>query len=260
MYGMTTAKRNILITGAGSGLGRGLSICLAQRGHEILATDLHLGLAQETIAQVARAGGAGKAYALDVSSEAQVRQVLSDIGECKIDALINNAGLQRVAKVEEFTVADWDLITNVILKGAFLMTRAVLPSMRKQGFGRIIQIGSIHSLIASRYKSAYVAAKHGLIGFSKVIALETGDVDITVNTICPSYIRTPLVDAQITEQARISQIAETEVIDRIMMAPMPKKAFISFEEVTSAVDYLISSSARNITGQTITLDGGWTAQ
>ena len=140
------------------------------------------------------------------------------------------------------------------------MTRAVLPAMRSKGFGRIIHIGSIHSLIASPYKSAYVAAKHALIGFSKSIALETGDVDITSNTICPAYIRTPLVDAQIKDQARTHQISEDEVIQRIMLEPMPKKAFITIEEVAAAAEYLMSPMSRNITGQTITIDGGWTAR
>jgi len=140
------------------------------------------------------------------------------------------------------------------------MTRAVLPGMRAQGFGRIINIGSIHSLVASPYKSAYVAAKHASLGFSKAVALETADVDITVNTICPAYIRTPLVDAQIKDQAHIRQISEEEVIQRIMLQPMPKKAFITFEEIAAAVEYLMSPLSRNVTGQTITIDGGWTAQ
>jgi 3-hydroxybutyrate dehydrogenase len=149
---------------------------------------------------------------------------------------------------------------NVMLRGAFLMSRAVLPSMRAHGFGRLVHIGSIHSLIGSPYKSAYTAAKHGLLGLSKVLALETGAADITSNTICPAYIRTPLVDAQIAGQARTRGISEDEVIDQVMLAPMPKKAFITIEEVAAAIEYLISPLARNVTGQTITIDGGWTAQ
>ena len=148
---------------------------------------------------------------------------------------------------------------SVLLRGTFLMSRAVLPGMRARGFGRVIHIGSIHSLVASPYKSAYTAAKHALIGFSKVLALETADADITSNTICPAYLRTPLVDAQIADQARTRGISEEEVIERVMLAPMPKKAFITFEEIAAAIDYLISPLARNVTGQTITIDGGWTA-
>jgi len=256
---MSGPKRNILITGAGSGLGRGLAIWLAQQGHCILATDLHLESARETVAQVAT-GGSAAAYALDVTCELQVQQFIHEIGDLSIDVLVNNAGLQHVARIEEFPLAKWDLLSSVLLRGAFLMTHALLPGMRARGFGRIIHIGSVHSLVASPYKSAYVAAKHALIGFSKVVALETADVDITSNTICPAYIRTPLVDAQIQDQARTHGISEADVIQRIMLEPMPKKAFISVEEVAAAIEYLQSPFARNITGQTITIDGGWTAR
>ncbi len=257
---MTNPKRNILITGAGSGLGRGLGICLAQLGHSVLATDLHPDGARETVAQIQAAGGHAEARALDVTSEEDIQRLWTDLGRRPIDTLINNAGLQHVAKVEEFPVAKWDLLVEIMLKGAFLMTRATLPGMRARGFGRIIHIGSIHSLVASPYKSAYVAAKHALLGFSKAVALETAGVDITVNTICPAYIRTPLVEAQIKDQARARQISEEEVIQRIMLQPMPKQAFITFEEVAAAVEYLMSPLARNVTGQTLTIDGGWTAQ
>ena len=147
-----------------------------------------------------------------------------------------------------------------MLKRTFLVTRATLPGMRARGFGRFIHIGSIHSLVASPYKSAYVAAKHALVGFSKVLALETAGADITSNVICPAYIRTPLVDAQIADQARARGTSEEDVIERVMLAPMPKKVFITCEEVAGAISYLISPLARNITGQTITIDGGWTAQ
>ncbi len=195
-----------------------------------------------------------------MSSDDDIQRLLRDIGQRRIDTLINNAGLQHVAKIEEFPTEKWDLLLDVMVKGTFLMTRAVLPGMRAQGFGRIINIGSIHSLVASPYKSAYVAAKHALLGFAKAVALETADVDITVNIICPAYIRTPLVDAQIKDQARTRQISEDEVIQRIMLQPMPKKAFITFEEIAAAVQYLMSPLSRNVTGQTITIDGGWTAQ
>jgi 3-hydroxybutyrate dehydrogenase len=132
--------------------------------------------------------------------------------------------------------------------------------MRERGFGRIVNIGSIHSLVASPYKTAYVAAKHGLTGFTKTLALETGDADITVNTICPAYVRTPLIDEQIADQARIHGIPEQQVIDEIMLKPMPKRAFVTIEELGSLVEFLASDAARNITGQSIAVDGGWTAQ
>ena len=257
---MSDKKRNVLITGAGSGLGRGIGLYLASQGHFIFATDLNLKGAQETVAQITAAGGKAAAFALDVTSEPNVEQLLKEIGDRPTDVLINNAGLQHVSRLEEFPTAKWDLLVDVMLKGTFLMTRAVVPGMRARGFGRIVSIGSIHSLIASPYKSAYVAAKHALVGFSKTVALETGDVDITVNTICPSYIRTPLVEAQIKDQARTHKISEDEVVTKIMLEPMPKKAFVTIEEIAAAIEFLMGHAARNITGQSIAIDGGWTAR
>jgi 3-hydroxybutyrate dehydrogenase len=147
-----------------------------------------------------------------------------------------------------------------MLVGVARMTRAVLPGMRKRGSGRIINVGSIHSLVGSPFKSAYVAAKHGLVGFSKVIALETADTDITINTICPSYVKTPLVDKQIAEQARARGVPESEVVQKVMLQPMPKGVFVGIDELAGIANFLASPAARNITGQTIVVDGGWTAQ
>jgi 3-hydroxybutyrate dehydrogenase len=251
-------KHTILITGAGSGLGRGLSLCLAREGHTILATDSDLVRARETAEEIIAEGGTAEPRGLDVTSEEEIQRLLNE--RWPVGVLINNAGLQHVAPIEEFPKAQWDLLTDIMLKGTFLLTRAILPGMRTREFGRFIHIGSIHSLVASPYKSAYTAAKHALLGFSKVVALETAGADITSNVICPAYIRTPLVDAQIGAQARTRGISEEEVIERVMLAPMPKKVFITCEEVAGAVGYLISPLARNVTGQAIAIDGGWTAQ
>jgi len=141
-----------------------------------------------------------------------------------------------------------------------MLTRAVLPLMRWQNFGRIINVGSIHALVASKHKSAYVAAKHGLLGFSKVVALETADQDITINTICPSYVKTPLVEMQIANQAKENGISEEDVINKIMLEPMPKKSFIEMDELVGAMNYLASAAARNMTGHELVLDGGWTVK
>jgi 3-hydroxybutyrate dehydrogenase len=252
-------SRTILITGAGSGLGRGLAVELSRLGHAVIATDQDESAVRETLRLTAEPGR-GAAYRLDVTREADLQTLMQQPHGKAVDVLINNAGLQHVAPLETFDQKRWDLLLNVMLRGACVMTRAVLPQMRSRGFGRIIHIGSIHSLVASPFKSAYVAAKHGLTGFSKTIALETADTDITINTICPSYIRTPLVDAQIAAQAAAHHISEQEVIDRIMLDPMPKKAFITAEEVAATIAFLISRAARNITGQTIVIDGGWTAR
>jgi len=257
---MTSPRRTILITGAGSGLGRGLGLFLAQQGHAILATDQHLGPAEETAAQIRAANGVAHPLALDVTSPDSVASCFAQRDFGTPDVVVNNAGLQHVAGVEEFPLEQWDALINVLLKGAFLLSRASLPGMRARGFGRLIHIGSIHSLVASPFKSAYIAAKHGLVGLSKTLALETAQDDVTSNVICPAYVRTPLVERQIAAQARTRGISENEVIEKIMLAPMPKKSFITPEEVGAAIDFLISPLARNITGQTITIDGGWTAQ
>jgi 3-hydroxybutyrate dehydrogenase len=251
---------HILLTGAASGLGRGLALHFAAKGHPLYLADKNLEGLRETVTLLGAATGRATAHALDVTSAQQVNDLMAALGDARIDLLINDAGLQHVARLEDFAAEQWDLLVDVMLKGPFLLTRAVLPRMRAAGFGRIIHIGSIHSLVASPFKAAYVAAKHGLLGLSKVVALETGDADITVNTICPSYIRTPLVEAQIESQARAHGISAEDVIDRIMLAPMPKKRFITVAEVAAAIEFLAGPEARNITGQALVIDGGWTAR
>jgi 3-hydroxybutyrate dehydrogenase len=250
----------ILITGAGSGLGCGLAQALAGNGRHLFLADLHLNTIQETISLLRDAQSRASAHAMDVTSSSAIQAFLRSVDDQRIDVVINNAGLQHVSGIESFPEEKWDLLIDVMLKGPFLLSRAVLPRMRKHGFGRIINIGSIHAMIASPFKSAYVAAKHGLLGLSKVVALEAAGADITVNTVCPAYVRTPLVDAQIRAQAEAHGISEQEVIDKIMLEPMPKKAFITIEEIAATVEFLMSHEARNITGQTLVIDGGWTAR
>jgi 3-hydroxybutyrate dehydrogenase len=249
--------QNILITGAGSGVGHGLAEQLAGPGRHLLLVDLQPEGLEAARQVVSHRQGTASTHVLDVTRADQISKLLSAE---KVDVLINNAGLQFVSPIEEFPENKWDLLLDVMLKGPFLMSRAALPQMRLRGFGRIIHIGSIHSLVASPFKSAYIAAKHGLLGLSKTVALETAGANITSNTICPAYVRTPLVDAQIAQQAKANGISEEEVIEKIMLAPMPKKAFITIEEIAAAVEFLISPLARNVTGQTIVIDGGWTVR
>lgn len=250
---------NILITGAGSGIGAGVAQELAKAGHRIVVTDLDADAATKVMSEIRSAGGRADAMPLDVTSDDSVAALAQSV-PCSIDVLVNNAGLQFVAKLEEFPTEKWALLVDVMLTGVARLTRALLPGMRERGFGRIINTGSVHSLVASPFKSAYVAAKHGLLGFSKVMALETADQDITINTICPAYVRTALVDKQIAAQAHTHGISEDEVINEIMLKPMPKKVFIGIDEIAGIIAFLISPPARNITGQTIVVDGGWTAR
>jgi len=250
---------SVLITGAGSGIGAGLAAELARAGNHVLASDVNLDGAEAVVARIRGAGGSAELVPLDVTSETSVAAAVASLSR-PADVLVNNAGLQFVAPLEEFPLPEWEHLIHVMLTGAVALTRALLPGMRARGFGRIINMGSIHSLVASPFKSAYVAAKHALVGFSKVIALETADTDITVNTLCPSYVKTPLVDKQIADQARIRGMPESEVISQIMLKPMPKGVFIGIDELAGATTFLISAAARNITGQTIVIDGGWTVQ
>jgi 3-hydroxybutyrate dehydrogenase len=259
---MTGPARSLraLVTGAASGIGLGIAQYLAEHGHSVCLTDLDADAVEAAAATLRGRGHVATWHALDVTSQSSIEEALTTLEPHGPDLLVNNAGLQHVSPLEEFPRARWETLIAVMLTGSAMVTRAALPGMRRRGFGRIVNVGSIHSLVASPYKSAYVAAKHGLIGFAKTVALETADSDITINTICPSYVRTPLVDAQIAAQARSHGIPEQRVVDEIMLRPMPKHAFVTIEELGGIVEFLASDVARNITGQWITVDGGWTAQ
>jgi 3-hydroxybutyrate dehydrogenase len=249
-----------LVTGAGSGIGLGIAGYLAGRGHAVCLTDLDGDAAGRAAAALRARGLVADSRELDVTRQSGIDEAIAALEPNGPDLLVNNAGLQHVAPLEEFPRERWETLVAVMLTGSAMLTRAALPGMRRRGFGRIVNVGSIHSLVASPFKSAYVAAKHGLIGFAKTVALETADTDITINTICPSYVRTPLVEAQIAAQARSHGIPEQRVVDEIMLQPMPKRAFITFEELGGIVEFLASETARNVTGQWIAVDGGWTAR
>lgn len=250
--------KTIFVTGAASGIGQALAESLAKDGHKIIVSDLNSDGASAVAEKLVAEGYNAQAFALDVSQQDEIDRAAQEFKD--IDILINNAGVQYVAKLESFPADRWRLINDILLVGPAMLTRAFIESMKDRNFGRIINVGSIHALVASPYKSAYVAAKHGLLGFSKVIALETADYDITINTICPSYVKTPLVEKQISQQAQEHNISEDEVINNIMLSPMPKKAFIDMDELVETVRFLSSPATRNMTGQTIVLDGGWTAR
>lgn len=252
-------SRQVLITGAASGIGAALARHLATLGHRVAVSDTQTAAAADVAADIKALGGSAVGLELDVTQAASIEKALRTLS-APVEILINNAGLQDVGRIEHQAPECWALLIDVMLKGTAMTTRAVLPGMTAANWGRIVNIGSIHSLVAAPFKSAYVSAKHGLIGFAKALALETAARDITVNTICPAYVRTPLVEAQIAAQAREHGLSEAQVVDQIMLAPMPKRRFIAVEEIAGAVDYLLSDAARNVTGQCIVIDGGWTAQ
>ena len=259
-----TDRRTALVTGSTSGIGRTIADTLARAGMNVVLNGFGDPAAIERQrASIEREHGVTARYepadmARPAEIEAMMRRALDAFGA--IDVLVNNAGIQHVAAVDEFQVDRWDAIIAVNLSSAFHTTRLALPGMKAKGWGRIVNIGSIHATIASPFKSAYTAAKHGLAGLTKTVALEVAQHGITVNAICPGYVRTPLVDAQIPDQARTRGISEDAVIRDVILANQPTRRFVGLDEVGALAAFLASDAARSITGATIAIDGGWTAQ
>ncbi|MCA3749281.1 MAG: 3-hydroxybutyrate dehydrogenase [Rubrobacter sp.] len=241
--------RRAFVTGAASGIGRACAERLARAGASVVVVDLD-GEAARAVA----GGIGGEAVEADLSDYAVL-----DALEVEADVVVNNAGLQHVAPVEEFPPEKFSLMLRVMLEAPFRIVRKALPRMYERGWGRIVNISSIHGLIASPYKSAYIAAKHGLEGLSKVVALEGGPKGVTSNCICPAYVRTPLVENQISDQARAHGIPESEVVEKIMLTEPAIKRLIEPEEVAELVAYLCSPAASFINGASLTIDGGATA-
>ena len=250
--------RRAIVTGAASGIGRAVAEGLAGAGARVVLADL----SAEEGKRVA-AGLPGCAFQrTDVASRDDCRRLVDRTVELLggVDILVNNAGLQHVAPVEEFPEERWEHLVRVMLIGAFLLTKYSIPHMYRGGWGRIVNIASIHGLVASPYKSAYVSAKHGLLGLTKAVALEAGEKGVTVNAICPAYVRTPLVEKQIADQAKVHGISESEVIERIMLAPAALKRLLEPSEVAAYALFLCSNAASGITGATQVMDAGWTAR
>ena len=249
--------RRAIVTGAASGIGRAIAEDLAAQGARVLVTDINAEDGRRVASSIN-----GAFERADMSSRRECDAVVARaLREWQgVDILVNNAGLQHVAPVEEFPVDRWEHIVKTMLFGAFYLTRAALPHMYASGWGRIVNIASVHGLVASPYKSAYVSAKHGLLGFTKTIALEAAEKGVTVNALCPSYVRTPLVEKQIADQAKVHGIPEEAVIRDIMLAPAALKRLLEPSEVAAYVRFLCSDDASAITGAVQTIDAGWTAR
>ena len=243
------AGRRALITGGASGIGRACALRLAEAGASVVVVDRDGEAAEKVAAEVG-----GTAVAVDLSDLDAVDRL-----DLAVDVLVNNAGIQHVAPVHEFPPDRFSLILRLMLEAPFRLIRGALPHMYGQGWGRVVNISSVHGLRASAYKSAYVTAKHGLEGLSKVVALEGAEHGVTSNCVNPAYVRTPLVEGQIADQARTHGISEDEVVEQIMLAPAAVRRLIEPDEVAEAVAYLCSPAAASITGSSLVMDGGWSA-
>jgi len=246
-----------VVTGGASGIGRAIAADLAAQGARVVIADL-----DEREGRGFASSIGGMFQRTDVSSRDDCRSLIeSAVREyADVDILVNNAGLQHVAPIEEFPEDKWEYIVRVMLVGAFYLTKYAIPHMYAKGWGRVINVSSVHGLVASPYKSAYVAAKHGLNGLTKAIALEAAERGVTVNAICPSYVRTPLVEKQIADQARAHGISEDAVIRDIMLAPAAMKRLLEPSEVAAYARFLCSDAAAGITGSLQVIDCGWTAR
>jgi 3-hydroxybutyrate dehydrogenase len=247
--GVDLAGRSALVTGAASGIGKACAGRLARAGAVVTVLDLDGEAAREVAGEIG-----GEALQADLSDYGVLDSV-----EVEADIVVNNAGLQHVAAVEEFPPERFSLILRVMLEAPFRLVQKALPGMYEKGWGRVINISSVHGLVASPYKVAYISVKHGLEGFSKVVALEGGPRGVTSNCICPAYVRTPLVENQIADQAKAHGISEDEVVEKIMLTEPAIKRLVEPEEVADLAAFLCTPQASFITGASLTMDGGATA-
>lgn len=256
--------KTALITGSTSGIGLGYARALAAEGANVMINGFGDADAIEGYVAELEAASGGKALhsGADMMKPDQIRAMVAECSE-KLgapDILINNAGIQHVAPVDEFPEEKWDAIMSIILSSAFHSTKAALPAMKAKGWGRVINTGSMHSLVASPFKSAYNAAKHGLAGFSKTVALEVATQGITVNNICPGYVWTPLVENQIPDTMKARGLTREQVINDVLLANQPQKQFVQVEQLAALAVFLCRDEASAITGTNLSVDGGWTAQ
>jgi 3-hydroxybutyrate dehydrogenase len=252
---ITLRGKRALVTGAASGIGHAVALHLSRLGAGVTFSDID----PARLAVVTEGLEGARAIAADLADPAQVDRLARDAGP--VDILVNNAGLQHVSPIESFEVEKWDRLLAVMLTAPFLLIRALLPAMYDRGWGRIINVASVHGLVASPYKVAYVSAKHGLLGLTKTVALEAAarGGNLSISAVCPSYVRTPLVEKQIVDQARLRGIAESDVVEEVLLERNAVKRLIEPEEVARAVGFLCADSAWSMTGAAMTLDAGWLA-
>jgi 3-hydroxybutyrate dehydrogenase len=255
--------KTALVTGSTSGIGLGLATAFARQGANVVLNGFGDKAEIETIrARLAKDHGVAVTYSpADMTRPDEIAQMVADAEKefGAIDVLCNNAGIQFVSPVEEFPIEKWNAIIAIDLSSAFHTIRAALPKMKQKGWGRIINTASAHALVASPYKAAYVAAKHGLGGLTKVVALETAEAGITVNAICPGYVLTPLVEKQIPDTMKARHMTEEQVRRDVILYAQPTKQFITIDQVAALAVYLCSDAAAQITGALLPMDGGWTA-
>ncbi len=256
---MSLKGKTAVITGSNSGIGLGVAHELARAGANVVINSFTDNAEDHALAEaIGQEHGVTARYIqADMSKADQCRALIEKAGAC--DILVNNAGIQHVAPIDEFPIEKWDAIIAINLSSAFHTTAVALPMMRKAGWGRIVNIASAHGLTASPYKSAYIAAKHGVVGLSKTTALETAKENITCNAICPGYVLTPLVEAQIPDTAKKYGMTEEEAKQKVILERQPSKEFATVEQIGGTAVFLCSDAAAQITGTTISVDGGWTA-
>ncbi|MGN7869305.1 3-hydroxybutyrate dehydrogenase [Paracoccus sp. 22332] len=259
MFQKFLGGKTAIVTGSNSGIGLGVAHRLAMAGADIVLNSFTDRDEDHALAEsLAREHGVAVRYIMaDMSKGDECRALIERAGRC--DILVNNAGIQHVAPIPDFPAEKWDAIIAINLSSAFHTTAAALPLMRAAGWGRIVNIASAHGLTASAFKSAYVAAKHGIVGLSKVTALETAREQITCNAVCPGYVLTPLVEAQIPDTMKEYGMDRDEVIQKVMLERQPSKEFVTVEQLGDTTAFLCSDAAAQITGTTISVDGGWTA-
>ena len=259
---MRLRNRVAVVTGAASGIGQEVARTFAREGARVAIVDINTEGAERAAAQIVGEGGEAMAVSLDVTHESQVEEGIAKVVAAyeRIDVLVSNAGIQVVAPLEQLTLSDWKRVLAIHLDGAFLMTRAALPFMYKQRGGSIIYMGSVHSKEASVLKAPYVTAKHGLIGLAKAVAKEGAAHGVRANVVCPGFVRTPLVERQIPEQARALGISEEEVIRNVMLKQTVDGEFTTLRDVAEAVLFFAAFESNALTGQSLVVSHGWSMQ